>query len=207
MVNSKSFLWFELTVLFTLLPLLYLTKIWPFHPILLLVLSLLYVLLYIEKKPLKKLFTFKKYSEWKSLLRRFLLVLTLTLIIVFLFIPEKLFSFLIEKPTNWTVIMLLYPLFSALPQEIIYRYFFFKRYEALANERNLLFLNAFLFGFMHIIFQNAVAVLATLIGGYIFARTYQKSDSLGVVWVEHTLYGWLIFTVGIGSYFYHGSVH
>jgi len=44
-------------------------------------------------------------------------------------------------------------------------------------------------------------------GGWLFGGTYRRSRSLGLVCLEHALYGDLIFTVGLGQYFFHGALH
>ncbi len=41
-------------------------------------------------------------------------------------------------------------------------------------------------------------------GGMQFARRSYKTKSFWAVWFEHTLWGWLIFTVGLGDYFFTG---
>lgn len=120
--------------------------------------------------------------------------------------PEKLFSFPRENPLVWVLVMLLYPMLSVLPQEIIYRSFFFYRYRALfRNERELVVANAVLFAFCHIIFHNILAVAFTFAGGLLFARTYARTGSLALVTAEHALYGCFIFTIGLGRYFYHAA--
>jgi hypothetical protein len=48
--------------------------------------------------------------------------------------------------------------------------------------------------------------LLTLIGGWFFAETYARTRSMRLVWLEHALYGCLVFTIGLGDYFYHGNV-
>lgn len=127
--------------------------------------------------------------------------------------PEKLFNFPQERPIIWVLVMLLYPLLSVIPQEIVFRSFYFARYtNVLAGEegsRSLTFsivINALLFGYAHIILQNWVAVGLCVIGGVFFAQTYARTRSLALVWIEHTLYGCFVFTIGLGTYFYHGTV-
>jgi membrane protease YdiL (CAAX protease family) len=44
-----------------------------------------------------------------------------------------------------------------------------------------------------------------LIGGLLFALTYQHSGSLLLTCLDHALFGNFIFTVGLGQFFYHGS--
>ncbi len=100
--------------------------------------------------------------------------------------------------------MFLYPVFSALPQEFIYRRFFFARYADLFTEKELVFLSALLFGIMHIVFGHWFSVVLSTIGGFLFARTYLFSRSLLITTFEHSLYGIVIFTFGFDSYFYDG---
>ena len=57
-----------------------------------------------------------------------------------------------------------------------------------------------------VVFRNVLSVVLTLVGGWLFARRYQRTRSLLAVSVEHALYGVLAFTVGLGALFYHGAV-
>jgi hypothetical protein len=57
-----------------------------------------------------------------------------------------------------------------------------------------------------LLFHNAFSVGLTLVGGWLFARRFQRTRSLLTVSVEHALYGVLAFTVGLGALFYHGTV-
>jgi membrane protease YdiL (CAAX protease family) len=65
--------------------------------------------------------------------------------------------------------------------------------------------SAFAFGYAHIIFLNWIAVAMTTFGGFLFARDYTRHRSLSLVCLEHALYGCLIFTVGLGRFFYSGA--
>lgn len=62
------------------------------------------------------------------------------------------------------------------------------------------------FAFMHIIFRNWVAVGLTFAGGLLFAARYAETSSLAASSFEHSLYGCWLFTVGLGQYFYHGTI-
>ena len=97
--------------------------------------------------------------------------------------------------------MMLYPVFSVYPQELLYRGFFYMRYGALAGPQTIFVLNALLFGWMHIVFHNLLAVVFSVIAGLLLADTYRKTRSLRLTCLEHTLYGWLIFTFGYGKAF------
>lgn len=120
--------------------------------------------------------------------------------------PGRLFSFPLQRPGFWAIVMLWYPVLSVLPQELIYRSLFFHRYGKLfKTERLRQFASAAVFGWAHIIFPNVVAVTLCTIGGYVFAHSYRKYNSLAVAWLEHSIYGCFLFTVGLGWYFYGGG--
>jgi uncharacterized protein len=119
--------------------------------------------------------------------------------------PDQLFALASERPGKWLKIMVLYPFTSVLAQELVYRVFFFHRYGPLfPNRWTLIAANALAFGFAHILFRNWIAVIATLVGGALFAWRYERTRSFWAVWTEHTLWGWLVFTVGLGIYFFTG---
>lgn len=120
--------------------------------------------------------------------------------------PERMFSLPLQRPQVWVMVMILYPLLSVIPQEIIYRSFFFRRYAPIfKTPRSMIIASALAFGWVHIVLLNWVAVTFSAIGGFIFASTYSKTRSLGAVCLEHALYGCMIFTLGLGYYFYHGQ--
>jgi membrane protease YdiL (CAAX protease family) len=113
----------------------------------------------------------------------------------------------------WLQVMLLYPLISVTTQEIIYRVFFFHRYAPLLESRPYLaiLLNATLFAFAHgVLFGSRhtpfhwESVAISFVGGLIFAYRYHRTRSFWTVAIEHSLYGNLIFTVGLGRFFFTG---
>jgi membrane protease YdiL (CAAX protease family) len=103
-------------------------------------------------------------------------------------------------------VVLVYPVLSALPQELVYRVFFFHRYGALFGERRWLAIavNGALFGFGHIVIGNGIAITLSAALGLVLAYRYLYARSLWAIWLEHTLYGTLAFTIGIGRYFFAG---
>ena len=97
--------------------------------------------------------------------------------------------------------MLAYPIFSVLPQGIIYRVYFFERFKFLFSKPwQMIVVAGMFFCFAHILFNNFVALIFTLIGGLLFAWRYQKTDSWLISSLEHALYGNLLFTIGIGRF-------
>lgn len=120
--------------------------------------------------------------------------------------PTDLFELPMERPLVWLAVMLLYPILSILPQELIYRSFFLRRYTPLLRDpMRARIACALSFGWMHIIMMNWVAILLSVIGGLLFADTYQRTRSLAAVCFEHALYGCFVFTVGLGRFFFHGN--
>ncbi len=123
------------------------------------------------------------------------------------FEPDRLFELFKRNQVLWLAIMILYPLFSVYPQEIIYRTFLFHRYQSLFQHRWLMItMSTIAFGYVHIVFENVLAVVMTMVGGLLFASTYAQSRSTLLVSIEHALYGCFIFTIGLGWYFYGGAV-
>ena len=146
---------------------------------------------------------FRQHYRW--MLIRFAVLAPVIAVFTALYAPESLFAFMMEDTGRWAAVMLLYPLLSVYPQEIVYRAFFFKRYKNIfTDSRELVLISSLSFAFAHIIYLNPVSVLFSLAGGYIFADTYQKTRSLIAVSIEHAFYGWLIFTIGLGRFFYAG---
>lgn len=140
---------------------------------------------------------------WKKLLTKAALVAIAVFSLTIFVQPETLFALPRERPMVWIIILFLYPILSALPQEVVYREFFFQRYEDLIQpEWVLVAASACSFAFLHIIYDNEWAILLTLAGGFMFARTYKETRSLYWVSVEHALYGFVVFSIGLANFFY-----
>lgn len=121
-------------------------------------------------------------------------------------VPGRFLAFPRYAYDLWLTIMIAYPLISVTTQEIMYRVFFFHRYRPLfaGDPQAGIFLNAVLFSFSHIIFQSATTLIISFLGGLLFAWRYESSRSYWALCIEHAIYGNLIFTVGLGVYFYTG---
>lgn len=125
--------------------------------------------------------------------------------VVTVVVPERLFDLPARQPMLWLTIMAIYPFASVLPQEIAYRVFFFHRYGALFTSRwDLIIANALVFAFGHVIFQNWIAIAGSFSIGLLFAWRYERTRAFWAVFIEHVLWGWLVFTIGLGSYFLTG---
>ncbi len=121
--------------------------------------------------------------------------------------PDLLLRFPRESPWLWLAVMLLYPLLSVYPQEVIFRAWIFHRYrDAFPTDRWRVAASAVAFAMAHIFFNNWIAPALSLAGGFLFARTYARTRSVLQAGVEHGLWGDFLFTLGLGWYFYGGSI-
>jgi uncharacterized protein len=111
-----------------------------------------------------------------------------------------------SRPELWAKIMLLYPFASVAAQEFVYRTFFFHRYGVLFGRHKWLaiLVNGVFFGLAHVVVGTQFAVVSTFFTGILFAARYAATRSFWAVFLEHTLWGWLVFTVGLGRYFFTG---
>ena len=115
-------------------------------------------------------------------------------------------SLLLRHPHFWAIMMVAYPLLSVYPQGIVYRNFILHRYRNIfPGEWPLALASALAFGFTHIVFHNWQAPVLTFLGGLMFVRTYQRTRSQLAASLEHAFYGCLIFTIGLGHYFFAGT--
>ncbi|KAB1440275.1 CPBP family intramembrane glutamic endopeptidase [Pseudodesulfovibrio senegalensis] len=208
---ANNFLWLEFLSLFGLVPVAYATGIIPLPRIPLLLAIFLGCLGYLLKnKHYDKTELLNGISgnrqEIRAMLLRACLVALGAGLLVMAMEPAQLFGFPRQKPLLWLAVMILYPLVSAYPQELIYRAFLFHRYRPiLKSETATMWASILAFAFLHIIFGNWLAVALTIPAGYLFARVYVKTGSLLMASIEHALYGCIIFTVGLGKYFYSPS--
>ncbi|MGJ8678694.1 CPBP family glutamic-type intramembrane protease [Paraglaciecola sp.] len=200
---STLYLWIEMAALFLGTPLLI---VLPIHSVIKLTCvlgALIYCVIKCHQQSLFKK-TYLIGNNWRKLsitmLARFSLFVLASTLLVWLFLPESLFSVVLNNPVLWIAISVFYSVFSVYPQEFLYRLFFFERYKNLVSNPTLfIVINASLFSFAHIFFQNILVFVLTFVGGIIFALTYKKRQSLLLVSIEHSAYGVWLFTLGLGK--------
>jgi uncharacterized protein len=211
-MKRSILLWSELLLAYVAVPVLMYERILPNWPIPFLLLATIWAFMVlrrdstIEQRALISVARIQ--PQLRALLLRDVPLLILIGLGVKLFAPEMLFSLVKRAPALWLAVVILYPVFSVYPQELLYRAFFFHRYQPLfGNGTRMIAASAAVFGFAHIIFGNWVAIAMTAIGGVLFGYTYRKTGSLVLTCLEHAVFGDLIFTVGIGQFFYHLARH
>lgn len=157
--------------------------------------------------------------QWRSLfrgisqisLRSIVLVAVLSGITGILIIqrwhPDALFIVPRERPQLMLMIALFYPILSVLPQELIYRPLYFRRYgHLLPSGRCGLVLNAAFFSLGHLMYWSWIVTAMTFIGGLIFAWAYETRQNFPLTLILHSVAGVILFAVGMGIYFYSGNV-
>ncbi len=144
-------------------------------------------------------------GQLRSILTLWGLTAVVAVAVVAVLLPDQLFALPSEQPLLWLAVMVFYPLFSVYPQELVFRAFLFERYGPAFGGWTVA-ASAVAFGFVHIIFGSWVSVVLSAAGGWIFATRYRRTRSLLVASIEHALYGMLVFTVGLGQFFFHGAV-
>ncbi|WP_299122482.1 CPBP family intramembrane glutamic endopeptidase [uncultured Winogradskyella sp.] len=161
---------------------------------------IIFILLKVEKNKFKINENLNWKNFWRQTLIKLLVITAITSLYMLIVDKENLFIVIRTKPLLWVIILFVYSLFSVYPQELIYRTFFFQRYESLfKNESIFILVNAALFSLAHIFFKNSVVMFLTFIGGILFALTYKKTKSTLLVSIEHAIYGCWLFTVGMGE--------
>jgi len=207
-LSTHQLRWLECAILFGLLPLImYLfreqlsTLILPMVTLI----SIVCVTLLYRDKRFKR-FRLTNHTGFKLNIKRVFLFFSLLVLISFLiyvlFFQLPPFNFVLNGTSSWLMLILLYPIFSALPQELIFRTFLFHRYKRIIpNKHHRMLLSSFCFGLAHLMYGNLVAVGLSMAAGYCFCITYAVSRSTLLVALEHSLWGVWIFTLGLGSYF------
>lgn len=196
----------EFTFLFIALPLFCVFELIPFGIFLFFLITLLWCVcvLFFDT-------TFDKQQLWKQtalgphlkrILSTYVIACCLIALAIYLYDNKLLFVYVRERPVLWIALMIMYSLFFVYPQELIYRTFFFHRYRTFFSNRLMMIgASAIVFSYMHIVFQNTVAIVLTLAGGVLFAKTYSDTKSTFASSLEHALYGCFVFSAGLYSYF------
>lgn len=209
--TASATLWAEFIALYLLAPL----ALWMFLPYLNLfasiaVVTVIGVVLLIKTPGFegRELVDLGRLREtWPLVAGLSLLTAVMVFPLAYTVMGERFLGLLTTQPVLLAMIWLLYPWFSVLGQEILYRPLFFKRYGGLfPSETVAILVNAFVFALAHAFFERWLTFLLTLAGGLMFAWIYTRTKSFSAVFVLHWVAGGLVFTSGLGWYFYHGAI-
>lgn len=205
---KKQVLLAEFSLLFLALPVfLYFTRqdIAPYLLLFLITILAWCLLLLLSDKRFKR-FRFWNLDKLKEhlpyVLKTFSVAAGVIVVASWYFTPEWLFKLPQDKTLIWLALLVIYPLFSAWPQEIIFRTFLFHRYKKVfASKKLRILISASVFALAHLMFANWIAVAGSFVAGLVFALTYVHSRSTLLVAIEHSLWGIWLFTAGLGVHF------
>ena len=198
---------FEFIILFFGIPvLIYLDREF-IHPSVLLLPVLVFVILILRYRTdfkLRELYTLSISRKiWMINLLVILFTAFLLLLGVLVFTPDNLFNLPRKNPWIFLAMCIFYPVFSAYPQEIIYRSFLFHRYGQIFKTRLLLILASSLsFSFMHIVYYSHVSLLLTFLLGLYASVIYAITRSVLFTAILHGILGIIVFAIGLGGYFW-----
>ena len=175
----------------------------------LLLLGGIYALLRLSNKVCwRRLFAKPLPGWWQGPCLRASLALVLIGSYILLFEPQNLFNLPKQHFLLWLLFISLYPIFSVLPQELVYRVYIFEVHKNLLNTPlAAILLSSLLFAWVHIVFAGWLGVAACMLAGLALGYNYATNRSKkGAIWpliLEHSLYGEMIFTLGLWQYFYY----
>jgi len=205
-LNANQYRWFEFTLIFVSLPLLgfflraYLAN-WLI-PALIILMAVCGMLLLSD--PHFKRFRLTSLGQFSAVKRRLFSFFFLGALFSGMFYgimnQENWFSLPRNSFNDWLMLLLLYPILSVMPQELIFRTYFFHRYKRIMPSKTVrIIVSASVFALAHIVYANVLAVLLAFLGGLLFSYTYAQSRSTFVCVIEHSLWGLWMFTLGLGD--------
>ena len=127
--------------------------------------------------------------------------------LVAIFMPQQMFALPRSQPGLWLLLVMAYPWLSVYPQGVIWRAFVTHRYRPLLGQGwPMIIVAAAAFAWAHAPFDNTLALGLTFIGGVMFTHTYLRTGSLVMAFIEQSLYGLLVFTIGLDTYLRDGTL-
>ena len=115
-------------------------------------------------------------------------------------------AFAAARPGYLALVLIFYPILSAVPQELVFRALWFRRYSPiLPGGWPGIALNAAAFSLAHLMFWSWIVAAMTFAGGLAFAWAYQRRGSFAMAVVMHGLAGQIVFALGLGVLFFAGN--
>lgn len=140
--------------------------------------------------------------DLKPILLCFTLLVISTLCVMYLWPRLLSFNTTLVLGASSILVFLLYPLFSVLPQEIIYRTFLFHRYKLLFPSKYArMLISSLMFGLAHMIYGSLLVLVLSLLAGLLFSYRYFSSGNTALVIIEHSMWGSFLFLLNLGSQF------
>ena len=212
-MNANQYRWLEFTLIFVSLPLLgFLLRAYLANwliPALIILMAVCSMLLLSD--PHFKRLRLTSLGEFSAVKRRLFSFFFLGALFSGMFYgimnQENWFSMPRNSFYDWLMLLLLYPILSVMPQELIFRTYFFHRYKRIMPSKTVrIIISASVFALAHIVYANVLAVLLAFLGGLLFSYTYAQSRSTFACVIEHSLWGLWMFTLGLGDVLDAGAI-
>lgn len=142
---------------------------------------------------------------WGPVLALFALTFAVASALCWVLLPERLWFLLREEPRILLMVALFYPPVLVVPQEIVYRPLFFRRYGHLFPRELALWVNAAVFALGHLMYWHWAVLVLTFAGSVIFARAYLAGRGFMQAVALHAAAGFAVFASGLGWLFYSGG--
>ena len=100
-------------------------------------------------------------KHFNPLWQTFAILASLVALFTYLYTPETFLDFPLNHTMSWILILMIYPLLSVIPQEVIFRVYFFHRFKRLFTSKiSRAWLSSLSFGFAHLVYGNWIAVIS-----------------------------------------------
>ena len=122
-----------------------------------------------------------------------------------LILPDRFWGLLRTEPAILLMIAALYPPVLVLPQGLVFRPLFFRRYGALFPQGWGIWINAVVFALAHLMYWHWAVLVLTFAGSVIFAKVYLAGRGFVQAVALHAVAGIAVFASGLGWLFYSGG--
>ena len=194
--SNNNYKLIELIIITLLIPLIIVFLNLQIYVILFLIVTCFFICLF-KKEDLKKILLSKNENDYKKLIFRDLSLFMFLILFLDLLGEVKLIFFDLKNFHYLILLSLIYLIFSVIPQEIIFRYYFFTRYEnVFKNKYILIITNSLIFSIFHVIYLDIKIIFITFIGSILLSSNYVQSKSLILVILQHFFFAQILLTLG-----------
>lgn len=194
--SKNNFKKIELIIITLLIPLVIIFLNLQTYVILFLIFTCFFIYIF-RKEDLKKIHLPKNRYVYKKLVFKDLSLFIFLILFLDLLGQVKLIFYDLKNFHYLILLSLIYLVFSVIPQEIIFRYYFFTRYKDVFKSKYILItVNSFIFSIFHVIYLDIKIIFITFLGSLLFSANYMKFNSLILVILQHFLFGQIFFMLG-----------
>ena len=187
--SNNNYKLIELIIITLLIPLIIVFLNLQIYVILFLIVTCFLICLF-KKEDLKKIPLSKNVNDYKKLIFRDLSLFMFLILFLDLLGEVKLIFFDLKNFHYLILLSLFYLIFSVIPQEIIFRYYFF------TSKCILIITNSLAFSIFHVIYLDIKIIFITFIGSLLLSSNYVQFKSLILVILQHFFFAQILLTLG-----------